>query len=91
MYKFKHAVRTETENNWSLGILKLLKEPLPDRIEYRGSNEHGRWFSVQLPASVIALAVVSEIGITCGVFHSPAMLRLELEEGLNAHNREIKV
>jgi len=91
MYSFKHAVRVETDNNWSRQMSALLQEPLPARVTYSGINELGKWFTIQLPASVWALAVISDEGISVGVYHSPATLEFELKEALNGSQKKTKV
>lgn len=82
MYKFKHAVREETGNNWSRAISALLKEPLPAHVRHEGKNSHGDWFKINLPAGVWALVVTSDAGVTAGIYHSPALLERELKEAL---------
>jgi hypothetical protein len=91
MYSFKHAVRTETDNNWTNQLSAILQEPLPSRVTHSGNNELGEWFKVQLPASVWALAVISDEGTTVGVYHSPAMLEIELKEALHGTQKKTKV
>jgi len=89
MYKFKNALRTETNNNPANQLSAILKEPLPAHALHAGSNEHGDWFRIQLPASVWALAVKSDDGITVGFYHSPALADLELKEAFDAFRNEI--
>jgi len=91
MYSFKHAVRTETDNNWTNQLSAILQEPLPARVTYSGINELGKWYTVQLPASVWALAVISDESTTVGVYHSPALLEIELKEALNGSQKKTKV
>ena len=90
MYSFKHSVRVETENNWSRQISALLKEPLPARVERKGTNSHGSWFKINLPASVLALVVTSDEGTSAGIYHSPAALERELKEAFNGTSSKIK-
>jgi hypothetical protein len=90
MYSFKHAVRTETENNWTKQLSSVLIEPLPPRATFEGENKFGSWFKVTLPASVWALAVRSAEGITVGVYHSPHDADLELKEALNVSPKKSK-
>ncbi len=90
MYQFKHAVRIETDNNWTREISAILQEPLPPRATFEGQNDHGSWFKVTLPASVIALVVRSATGVSAGVYHSPYNADLELKEALNASSKKSK-
>ena len=90
MYKFKNAVRVETDNNWSRQISALLDEPLPPQATFEGENAHGKWFKLQLPASVWALAVRSAEGTTVGVYHSPYLAALELKEALDVPKKNKK-
>lgn len=91
MYSFRHAVRVETDNNWSRQVSTLFREPLPEHVEHVGDNVHGSWFKIQLPASVWALAVNNDRGTSVGVYHSPAMLEFELRKALNAEPKKSKV
>lgn len=91
MYSFKHAVRVETDNNWSRQVSAILKEPLPSNVTYLGENVHGSWFKLQLPASVWALAVRSNLTTSVGVYHSPAVLEFELGKALNVSSKKTKV
>ena len=90
MYSFKNAKRVETNSVWSRQLDAILNEPLPAQATYEGANKHGSWFRVQLPASVWALAVRSDEGITVGYYHSPAEADSELREALNAKPKKIK-
>jgi hypothetical protein len=90
MYNFKSAKRVETNSIWSNQLDAILKDPLPTRATFEGTNKHGSWFRVQLPASVWALAVRSNEGITVGYYHSPADADSELREALNAKPKKIK-
>lgn len=89
MYSFKHAVRTETNNNWT-GQLSAILDPLSPRASFEGENKHGSWFKVTLPASVWALAIRSDEGVTVGVYHSPHDADLELKEALNVSPKKSK-
>ena len=91
MYSFKHAVRVETDNNWSRQVSAILKEPLPSNVTYLGKNVHGSWFRLQLPASVWALAVSSDLTTSVGVYHSPAVLEFEIGKALNVNSKKTKV
>jgi hypothetical protein len=91
MYNFKHAVRVEADNNWTKQLSAILQEPLPARVTCSGINELGKWYTIQLPASVWALAVTSDRGIMVGLYHSPAMLEIELKEALNGSQEKAKV
>ena len=89
MYNFKTALRTETNTVWANQLDAVLKQdPLPTRATFEGSNKHGDWYSVVLPASVWALAIKSDEGITVGYYHSPAVLDLELRKALNAKRQK---
>ena len=88
MYNFKHAERVETNSIWSRQLDAILNEPLPARATYEGANKHGDWFKVQLPASVWALAIKSDEGITVGYYHSPNELGIELGKALNANHKK---
>lgn len=88
MYKFKHAVRVEANNNWSKQLTAILAEPLPPRVSFEGTNQHGSWFRVELPASVWALAIRSDSGTSVGVYHSPWLLDQELKEALNVPSKK---
>jgi hypothetical protein len=90
MYSFRHAVRVETDNNWSRQVSTLFRDPLPTHVEHVGDNGHGSWFKITLPASVWALAVNSERGTSVGVYHSPAILELELRKALHADSKKTK-
>jgi hypothetical protein len=90
MYNFKKAERVETNSIWSKQLDAILNEPLPARATFEGANKHGDWFKVQLPASVWALAVRSDEGITVGYYHSPAVADSELREALNAKSQKTK-
>jgi hypothetical protein len=90
MYSFRHAVRVETDNNWSRQVSTLFRDPLPTHVEHVGDNVHGSWFKITLPASVWALAVNSERGTSVGVYHSPAVLEFELRKALNADSKKTK-
>jgi hypothetical protein len=89
MYNFKSALRVETNSTWANQLDAVLKQdPLPTRARYEGSNKHGDWYSVVLPASVWALAIKSDEGITVGYYHSPAELDDELRKALNANPKK---
>lgn len=84
MYNFKTALRVETNSIWANQLDAVLsQDPQPARVNFEGSNKHGDWYSVALPASVWALAIKSDEGITVGYYHSPADLGDELREALN--------
>lgn len=92
MYKFKEAIRVETNSNWANQLdVVLRRDPLPTQATFEGSNKHGDWYSVVLPASVWALAVKSNEGISVGYYHSPAVLDLELRKALNANHKKLAV
>ncbi len=91
MYSFKHAVRVETDNNWSRQLSAILQEPLPPQATFEGENVHGKWFKVKLPASVWALAVKTDSSTTVGVYHSPYAADFELKEALNGSQKKTKV
>lgn len=84
MYQFKYAVRTERNNGWTHGYKETLSGPLPPNYKAVGTNKHGDWFRVELPASVWALVISSDEGITAGIYHSPAKADDELKEAFNA-------
>lgn len=89
MYNFKTALRVETNSVWAKQLDAVLTQnPMPTRATYEGSNKHGDWYSVVLPASVWALAIKSDEGITVGYYHSPAELDDELRKALNANPRK---
>jgi hypothetical protein len=89
MYNFKTALRVETNSVWANQLDAVLKQdPLPTRATYEGSNTHGDWYSVVLPASVWALAIKSDEGVTVGYYHSPAVMDLELRKALNANHKK---
>jgi hypothetical protein len=89
MYNFKTALRVETNTVWAKQLdAVLLQDPVPTRVSYEGSNKHGDWFTVVLPASVWALAVKSDEGITVGYYHSPFDMDLELRKALNANHKK---
>lgn len=90
MYSFKYAVRTETDNNWSSQMSAILQEPLPPQATFEGENNFGSWFKVTLPASVWALVVRSDEGVTAGIYHSPYDAGLELKEALNVSPKKSK-
>lgn len=84
MYSFKTAKRVETNTIWANQLNALLeRDELPGHVTDLGINKHGHWYKANLPASVYALAVKSEEGITVGYYHSPANLDDELKEALN--------
>ena len=90
MYSFKTAKRVETNTIWALQLNAVLeKDDLPDHVTALGENKHGRWFKANLPASVYALAVKSDEGITVGYFHSPADLEDELKEAPNVKPKKL--
>jgi hypothetical protein len=89
MYNFKTALRVETNNNPANQLAATLHEPLPAQAAFAGNNKHGDWFRVELPASVWALAVKSDEGITVGYYHSPAAADDELKEALSAKSKKI--
>ena len=92
MYNFKNARRVETNSIWANQLDAVLKQdPMPARVSYEGSNKHGDWYSVVLPASVWALAIKSDEGITVGYYHSPAELDFELGKALNAKPKKSAV
>ena len=91
MYNFKHAVRVEADNNWTKQLSAILQEPLPARVTYSGVNELGKWYTIQLPASVWALAVRSAEGTVVGIYHSPYLAELELKEALNGSQEKTEV
>jgi hypothetical protein len=83
MYRFKRAVRVETNNGWTYGIQQTLTDPaqpLPLHVRPLGETKHGFWYRFELPASVWALVVKSDEGITAGIYHSPAAADDELKE-----------
>jgi hypothetical protein len=89
MYNFKTARRVETNSIWANQLDAVLKQdPMPARVTFEGSNKHGDWYSVVLPASVWALAIKSDEGITVGYYHSPNELGIELGKALNANHRK---
>lgn len=83
MYSFKKAVRVEVNNTWTRSISQILEDPLPSYAKKVGFNQHGYWFKVELPASVWALVVESDEGVTAAVYHSPKDADAELKEALN--------
>lgn len=91
MYSFKHAVRVEADNNMSRQLSAILQEPLPPQATFAGENVHGKWFKVQLPASVWALVVESEGRAAVGVYHSPYAADFELKEAFNGSKKKTKV
>ena len=89
MYNFKTAKRVETNSIWANQLDAVLKQdPMPARVTFEGSNRHGDWYSVALPASVWALAIKSDEGITVGYYHSPFEMDCELRKALNANPKK---
>jgi hypothetical protein len=89
MYTFKTARRVETNSIWANQLDAVLnQDPRPASVNFEGSNKHGDWYSVTLPASVWALAIKSDEGITVGYYHSPAELDDELRKALNANPKK---
>lgn len=80
MHIFKYAKRVEVDNNYSMQVASILREPLPERVSFAGTNKDGKWYEVRLPASTWALAVRSSTTTTVGIYHSPALLKQELKE-----------
>jgi hypothetical protein len=91
MYIFKTALRVETNNNPAKQLGAILKEPLPAQAAFAGSDKHGDWYRVALPASVWAIAIKSDDDITVGYYHSPASADEELKEALNVKTKRRSV
>ena len=91
MYNFTLAKRVETNSIWAKQLDAILNEPLPPQAEYIGSSKHGELFKVTLPASVWALAIKSDEGITVGYYHAPYDADAEIREAQNAKPKKAKV